>query len=145
MRESVMGWQVALSDGTDVYVPEICGNLSMARHMHVAMAHVKPVGRPIVYGHVNHTAVAYVPAIATQPVEMAPPSAPAAPVTEAAPAEAPASVASSHGSPFYLLIPAAIFGALAGTSHGGSSVLTPPPVVVPPCSGGSNALFACQK
>jgi hypothetical protein len=140
MRESVMGWRVALADGTDVYVPQICGNMSMVRHTVVAYV---PHGRPIVYGHVHRTAaVAYVPAIATQPVEMTPPAAPPAPVavSEApAPAAAPVTVASGNASPFYLFIPAAIFGALAGIHHDNT------PSYVPPCSQGSNSQFVCSK
>jgi hypothetical protein len=138
MRESVMGWRVALADGTDVYVPQICGNMSMVRH--AAVAYV-PHGRPIVYGHVHRTAaVAYVPAIATQPVEMVPPAAPAPAAPAPVAAEAtPATVASAKGSPLFLLFPAAIFGAFAAFHHSDT------PSYVPPCSQGSNAEFACSK
>jgi hypothetical protein len=52
-----MGWKVALADGTDVYVPQACGNLSLIRkvqaaprlphHFVAAVAHMPPAETPV--------------------------------------------------------------------------------------------------
>jgi hypothetical protein len=137
MNKTIMGWRVPLSDGNVVYVPQICGNISLLRHAAVAQVHHRKV-----VASAYHAPV-YTPAVAAQPVEVTPPA------EQEAPIEAPATVAQAvpaaavtHPSGLLYLIPAAIGGAIAGFSHGTSNTTTPQ---APPCSQGSNAIFACQK
>jgi hypothetical protein len=137
MNKSIMGWRVQLADGNIVYVPQICGNISLLHHTAVAVAPKKH--RRIV----AHTF--YTPTVATQPVDVTPPVEQEAAVeTPATVAQAVPAAASSHPSGLFYLIPAAVGGAIAGFSHGGGSS-TPPTPTVPPCTQGSNASFACQK
>jgi hypothetical protein len=135
MNQSIMGWRVQLADGNLVYVPQICGNISLLHHTAVAAATHK---RKYV-ANAYHKPV-FTPTIATQPVDVTPPP------EQPAPFEAPATVAqavpaaaASHPGAFLWAIPAVIGGAIAGFSHGGG---TPN---APPCSQGSNSSFACQK
>jgi putative component of toxin-antitoxin plasmid stabilization module len=133
MNQPIMGWRVGLADGNVVYVPQICGNISLLKH--AAIARVQRKRHPYV-AHARH--VPYTPAIAhvpETPVVVTPPEEVPA---EAAPTVAqaiPAAVA--HGTPFGFFIPAAVAGLFAGLSHGS----TPPA----PCSHGSNAANVCQK
>jgi hypothetical protein len=127
MTSSVMGWKVTLADGTDVYIPQVCGNISVLHHPRVAQAQV----------HRFAPSIAQVPLPPETPVALTPP---AAEVPIAAPATASEAVvpAASHGIgalPF--IIPAVIGGIWAGVSHGGNSA--------PPCSGGSNTTGVCTK
>jgi hypothetical protein len=128
MTSPVMGWKVTLADGTDVYVPQVCGNISVLRHPKIAHAQV----------HRFTPSVAQVPLPPETPVALVPP---VADVPIAAPAtayEAVVPAAASHGIgalPFF--IPAAIGGIWAGVSHGGNNA--------PPCSAGSNAVGVCSK
>jgi hypothetical protein len=139
MLQPIMGWRVALGDGNVVYVPQICGNISLLRHAAVAEAIVpKRRKHPAYVAHAYYHAPTYTPAVAEQPVDMAPP----VPVEQEAAVETPPTVAqaipaasSSHPIGGFFLIPAAIAGAIAGFSH------TSPP----PCAAGSNADFACKK
>jgi hypothetical protein len=139
MLQPIMGWRVALADGNVVYVPQICGNISLLRHAAVAEAVVpKHRKHPAYVAHTYYHAPTYTPAVAEQPVDMTPP----VPVEQEAPVETPPTVAqaipaasSSHPIGGFFLIPAAIAGAIAGFSH------TSPP----PCAAGSNADFACKK
>ncbi len=144
MWKPVMGWKVALADGNVVYVPQICGNISLQHP--VAVAHVAPK-RKVVAGITPkfHPALGVVAAapiaapVAETPVVFTPPVVvpEAAPVVAAAPLAAPA--AAAHGaSPFFLAIPAVIGAVIAGATHHDSPTL-------PPCSQGSNLLNACQK
>ena len=137
MNKSIMGWRVQLADGNIVYVPQICGNISLLRHAAVAAA---PRKHKQYVAHSFYHQPVYTPTVATQPVDVTPP------VEQEAPIETPPTVAqavpaasSSHPSGLLWLIPAAVGGAIAGFSHGGSTTS------VPPCSQGSNASFACQK
>jgi hypothetical protein len=126
MTSSVMGWEATLADGTQVYVPQVCGNISVLRQPRIAHAQV----------HHFVPSVATVPRPPDTPVALTPPEA-AVPV--AAPAVASEAVvpAASHGvGAWPLLIPAAIGGIWAGVSHGSAP---------PPCSGGSNVSGACTK
>ncbi|MBD5634271.1 MAG: hypothetical protein IAI49_07305 [Candidatus Eremiobacteraeota bacterium] len=135
MNQSIMGWRVALSDGNVVYVPQVCGNISLLRHAAVAQV---PRKHRRVIGRVYHPT--YTPTVATQPVEVTPPvEQEAAVATPPTVAQAAPAAASSHPSGLFYLIPAVVGGAIAGFSHGGS---TPG---APPCSQGSNTAFACQK
>jgi hypothetical protein len=133
MNKSIMGWRVALADGNVVYVPQICGNISLLKH--AAIARVQRKRHPYV-AHARH--VPYTPAIAhvpETPVVVTPPE--DVPV-ETAPTVAQAIPAiASHASPFFFFIPAAVAGVVAGLSHGSTPV--------PPCSQGSNGSNACQK
>jgi hypothetical protein len=139
MLQPIMGWRVALGDGNVVYVPQICGNISLLRHAAVAEAVVpKHRKHPAYVAHAYYHAPTYTPAVAEQPVDMAPP----VPVEQEAAVETPPTVAqaipaasSSHPIGAFFFIPAAIAGAIAGLTH------TSPP----PCSAGSNADFACKK
>lgn len=129
MTQPVMGWRVALSDGNVVYVPQLCGNISLLRHAAVAYVPPKYVA------HARH--VPYTPAIAKVP------ETPVIVTPEEPPPETPPTVAqaipaaSSKGAPFFFLIPAAVAGVVAGVTHGSTPV--------PPCSHGSNVNNACQK
>ncbi len=140
MSKPIMGWRVALADGNVVYVPQICGNISLLRHAAVAQA-VVPKSRKKYVAHTYYHAPAYTPAVAETPVEMTPPVETAAAPIETAPtvAQAAPAAASSHPVGAFFFIPAAIAGAIAGFSHGGGGT------TVPPCSAGSNASFACTK
>jgi hypothetical protein len=137
MNQSIMGWRVALADGNAVYVPQICGNISLLRHAAVAAT---PRRR---YVAATHHKPQYTPTIATTPVDVTPPAVPEAPAeTPPVVAQAVPLAAAAHPGGILFLVPAAIGGAIAGlTGHGGT---TPTPSV-PPCSAGSNAVFACQK
>jgi hypothetical protein len=132
MNQSIMGWRVQLADGNLVYVPQICGNISLLHHTAVAAVTHK---RKYV-AHTYYHQPTFTPTIATQPVDVTPPEQFEAPATVA---QAVPAAAVSHPSGFLWAIPAVIGGAIAGFSHGGS---TPS---VPPCSLGSNSSFACQK
>ena len=136
MNQQVMGWQVALSDGNVVYVPQICGNISLLKH--AAIAHV-PVRHLVLAVHRVPKAT-YVPSIATTPetpVVVTPPVTPeAAPPAAVAAQVIPA--ATTHGGAFPFYIPVALGGIVAGLVHGNT---TP----VPPCRNGSNALNVCSR
>jgi hypothetical protein len=131
MTTSVMGWQIALNDGNVVYVPQVCGNISLLRngaiakrpkHQHLAILH-KP----------GYT---YVPSNKVVPVDVTPPE--EAPTSVAPVAAQVIPATSSRGGAFPWFIPVAIGGAIAGLVHGST---TP----VPPCTQGSNALNVCHK
>ena len=135
LTSSVRGWRVALADGSVVYVPQVCGNLSLLRP--AAIAHV-PVYHAPAYAH--RTPVAPVVAAAevvppVTPVSVVPPETETPAAVAAAPV-APAAAPSRALSPLLFLIPAALGGIVAGVTHGS-------PAVVPPCSGGSNASGVC--
>lgn len=150
MTTSVMGWRVALADGNVVYVPQVCGNISLLRHgaiaaiprhvppSRVAAVHRHKVGAPFTpaVGQVAETPVAVVPPEAVAPVEAAPVAAPVAPIV-------PVAAVAHAFSPAFFAIPLAAIGALVGTNHHGT--ITTPPAAPPPCSNGSNLLNACQK
>jgi hypothetical protein len=137
MLQPIMGWRVALADGNVVYVPQICGNISLLRHAAVAEVAVpKHRKRPAYVAHSYYHAPTYTPAVAEQPVDMAPPVEQEAAVeTPPTVAQAIPAAAASHPVAGFFFIPAAIAGAIAGFSH------TSPP----PCAQGSNADFACKK
>ncbi len=133
MTSTIQGWRVALADGNVVYVPQLCGNISLLRH--AAIAHVSRPHPRVAYVH-HHKKPRFVPAIASAnetPVAVAPPAA----VAAAPAAAAPAAATAAHGvSPFFFFIPAVIGGIIAG-SH---SSPTPPP-----CNHGSNSMGVCSK
>lgn len=131
--QSTMGWQVALVNGTNIYIPQICGNLSLlrgtARHVAavprrhpvqhlVAASHQRPVQPP--------TQVTFVPppvAPPVIPVESTTVTPPVAPV-----------VAGPNGRALYAL--PLLFLGLGGGGNNNSA---------PPCSAGSNQFGACQR
>jgi hypothetical protein len=130
-----MGWEVNLADGTQVIVPQICGNLSMNRPRAIA-ARPKPkviAMRKQPKAVRAATYVAPTPAVvAATPVTFAPPT-----VAAAVPV---AAVVASHSSalPFLgLLFP------IAASLHGGSNS-APAPAYVAPCSEGSNSMGVCR-
>jgi hypothetical protein len=135
MTSTIQGWRVALADGNVVYVPKVCGNISLLRHAAIAQHVVRPP-KPVAYVH--HHKPRFVPAIGSAnatpvtPVAVAPPAAVAvAPVAAAA---VPA--AAAHGvSPFLFFIPAIIGGIIGSQPHH-----TPPP-----CNHGSNSMGVCTK
>ena len=136
MQQTVMGWRVALADGNVVYVPQVCGNISLLKH--AAVAHVKT--RPHYVAAAKH--VPYTPAIYHQPetpVTMVPPPEQVPPVQAPATTAQAVPAAASHGSPFLFFIPAAIGGIIAGLQPHST------PTAPPPCSAGSNAQNACSK
>lgn len=151
MTSTVMGWRVPLHDGNIVYVPQVCGNISLLRPVHVAV-------KPLVHHPVRHIAyrphaagVHHVPtfhkAVAEVPKET--PVSMEAPVTEA-PVEIPEAAptvaqvvpaVSGGGGGFLFIIPALLGGIIAGVTHGGNNTT---PSVPPPCSNGSNSFGACS-
>ena len=144
MTSTVMGWRVSLADGAIVYVPQICGNLSLLRPAVVAIKKV-PHGKTVAHrpSAPFHQTIALVPKekpVKEQPVSMIPPeqSAPVA-VAQTPAVAAPAVPAVARGgSAFLFLIPALIGGAIAATNHNNS------PTKAPPCSNGSNSLGICS-
>lgn len=144
MTSTVLGWRVTLADGAIVYVPQICGNLSLLRPAVVAKktpTHVRAIAhRPRAP---FHPAIALVPKerpVKEQPVSMIPPdqAAPVAVAQVPAVAAPAVPVAARGGSAFLFFIPALIGGAIAATNHGNS------PAKAPPCSNGSNSLGICS-
>ncbi|GAC1309349.1 MAG: hypothetical protein NVSMB19_23040 [Vulcanimicrobiaceae bacterium] len=138
MTSSIMGWRVALADGTTVYVPQVCGNLSLLRPAHIAKAPARhtPVA---VHRAPFHPAVAVVPK--EQPVAMV---APEQEVPVQIP-QVPATIAqvvpvASGGSGFLYFIPAILGGAIAAITHNGPNNGPPVP---PPCINGSNSFGVC--
>ncbi|MDQ2908785.1 MAG: hypothetical protein M3R44_05460, partial [Candidatus Eremiobacteraeota bacterium] len=85
MTSSIQGWRVALADGNVVYVPQLCGNISLLRHAAIAQV-PRPHPRVAYVHHKPH----FVPALgvaqaAPVPVAVAPPAeVAAAPVAAAA-------------------------------------------------------------
>ncbi len=129
----VMGWRIALSDGKLVYVPQICGNLSVGYQTAKVDVAVVP------HHHANHV-VAYIPPAAAPPaatpvVIAPPPPGPSAPVD--VPGYSVPAPNTSNYSGLLLAVPI-----LGGIIYDVSHPSTPVP---PPCSGGSNAMFACKK
>jgi hypothetical protein len=136
MQETLMGWRVALADGNVVYVPQVCGNISLLKH--AAVAYVPKKHKHMVLG-MAHTPT-YVPASAVQPtietpVTVVPPAAPEAP---AAAAQVIPSAASGGHSILPFFAPIGVGGIIYGLVHGNTSP-------VPPCRNGSNALNVCSK
>jgi hypothetical protein len=118
---NVMGWEVVLRSGAKVYVPQLCGNLSLLRPAVVAHHVRKP-------RHIYTIArrVVPTPAPTEQPVVIAPPAPTPVPV-------APIAATATHRTPWWLLLlPIPI---LFNNS---------PHEQPPPCTGGSNALGVCQ-
>ena len=108
-----MGWRVALADGNVVYVPQICGNISLLRHAAVAEAPVPPPHHSKKYvARAYYHPPTYTPAVAEQPVDMTPPpGAEAAPIdTAPTVAQAAPAAAVSHPIGALFFIPAAIVG-----------------------------------
>ncbi|MBC5798924.1 MAG: hypothetical protein GIX03_11965 [Candidatus Eremiobacteraeota bacterium] len=139
MTSTIQGWRVALADGNVVYVPKVCGNISLLRHAAIAQHVVRPPKR---VAYVQRHKPRFVPAIGSAnetpvtPVAVAPPAAvAAAPVAAAA---VPAAATAAHGvSPFLFIIPAVIGGIIGSQPHH----TTPPP----PCNHGSNSMGVCTK
>jgi hypothetical protein len=130
---SILGWRVTLADGAQVYVPQVCGNISLLRP--AVVAHVK---RPPTFRRTARR----VPRVVT-PVALTPPEQ-VVPVDVPAPAAqiVPASAAVSHGGGFLYGIPL-IGGFLACVAaHCGSSPPNSPP---PSCSSGSNGVGVCLQ
>ena len=127
---NVAGWEVSLANGAHIYVPQICGNLSLLRQP------VKVARRPPVkhVAHVPHaTRVAAAKVVPTPPpptqVSLEAPSPAPIPVSAAAVA-APA----NHAPWYLLLLPiATLFGGGGG------------PSAPPPCTQGSNSSNVCQS
>lgn len=158
--EKTLGWKVALNNGTVVYVPQVCGNLSIVRGPAVARAK-KPVqvaqrprvvtqgssSTPVTFQPPSDASTAYVPSsgpVSSSPAYSAPVySQPvySQPVYSQPVYSPPAYVPPvSHGSVLPFLIPIIAF---VGSTVG--SVSSPPTTIVPPCSGGSNILGICQS
>ncbi|MFY9781704.1 MAG: hypothetical protein WAJ85_14485 [Candidatus Baltobacteraceae bacterium] len=128
MTTPVMGWKVSLRDGTEVYVPQVCGNISVLRHARIAHEQA----------HRFTPSVAQVPLPPETPVSLAPPQ---ADVSITAPVASEAIVpAASHFSGLPFLIPAAVCGIFCWHSS------TPPaPPAAPPCTLGSNSSGVCSN
>jgi len=134
MPSRVMGWKVALRDGTEVYVPKICGNLSVVHPRHIAAVPTSK-SRPYVYTAAAAVEPLPAPAPPENVVTFVPP-----PVAAAAPVAAVVPAASHIATPF-LFLPLA---GLAAIPHGGGNPSTPP-AAAPPCSGGSNMMGVCSR
>ncbi len=141
---NTLGWKVALADGTTVYIPQICGNISVVHGRAIAhhpQKHDKKIaGGPrqiVTQGstYTPNTPVTFQPPAEASTITYAP--APSTPVYEAPVYVAP--VAASGGSVLPFLVPIVAF--VGGTI---GAVSSPPTTVVPPCSLGSNALGVCQ-
>lgn len=138
MNAPVMGWQVSLADGNIVYVPQVCGNISLLRPVRtVAKLPVKRVaGRKVVPAF--HPAVAVVPP--ETPVIVTPTETPdrveIPPVPPTVAQVVPA--AASGGGGFLFFIPALIGGAIATITHTNTPQSPPPP-----CINGSNSTGVC--
>lgn len=135
MVSTVMGWRVSLADGAIVYVPQVCGNLSLLRPAVVAKLPAKRLAKHTKF----HPAIARVPK--EQVVTFAQPSSEAAaapPVVVPQPPPAAVAVpATAHGGHgFFFLIPVLIGGAIGATHNS--------PSKSPPCSNGSNSLGVCS-
>lgn len=126
LTQEVKGWRVRLADGNLVYVPQLCGNISL---QHAPVVAIRPRVKAVAHKPMRfHQAVAVVPK--EVPVIAVPQEAPELP--PAAPTVANATVASAAGrggGGFLFLIPAVVGGFFAG-SHGGSSSAPPcqPPI-----------------
>ena len=123
LTSDVMGWEVALNNGTFVYIPQICGNLSVLHRP--VVAHRKPPRHIAAKPRKVYTAAVKVepsptPAPETQ-VSLAPPVAPVAAAAVAAP-----------NTPWWALV--FPFIPFVGGNHGSP----------PPCTAGSNAQNVCQ-
>ena len=124
-----VGYRVTLADGAEVYVPDLCGNLSVRRPPRIA--YVAPVTRPR-----THYTMAVATAPIDRPVSVQPPDVPDQPtIAEAVPGKAASAICG------WWCFAAPVLGVIPAIVHGSSS--TPAPV--PPCSNGSNATFACSK
>ena len=142
---NTLGWKVALSDGTLVYVPQICGNISV---VHAPAIAYKPKPKPkhpggpppqvVTQGSTNpytpYTPVTFQPPVDTSTTAYTP-TAPSAPVYTEPVYTAPV----VHSSVLPWLVPIVAF--VGGTV---GSVSSPPTTTVPPCSQGSNLLGICQ-
>jgi hypothetical protein len=123
LRGNERGWEVGLSNGTQVFVPATCGNL--------AMLHKPAPFHAIAAYQVNKPAPVF-PQPAPPPVtevSFAPP----VPINAA-----PMNVPSTQAFPWWPF--PLVGGMIAGFSHLGGN--TPP--VIPPCSAGSNAVGVCH-
>jgi hypothetical protein len=130
MTTSVMGWQVALNDGNVVYVPQVCGNISLLRNGAIAK---RPTPKRVAVAKRKYH---YVESAKVVPVDVAVPEEAPTSVTPVAAQVIPA--AATRGGAFPWFIPVAIGGAIAGLVHG-------TPSSVPPCTQGSNSAFVCHK
>jgi hypothetical protein len=145
---NTLGWKVALSDGTLVYVPQICGNLSVVHGVGIAHHPGQPPKKVAGGGGTPP------PQVVTQGSNYGPP--PGTPVTFDTPPPAvsynPVYTPSTpeytapvyvppvtHSSILPFLIPIVAF--VGGTV---GSVSSPPTTIVPGCSQGSNLLGVCQ-
>jgi hypothetical protein len=136
MNQQIMGWRVDLADGNVVYVPQVCGNISLLRHAAVAVA-----PRPHRVVAMHRRRAHFVQAIATvpsTPVLVTPPEAPVADVAPATTAQVVPSSSGSRGSGFLYFIPAAVGGIVAGLVHGNTPA-------APPCKDGSNSMNVCSR
>ncbi|GAC1306456.1 MAG: hypothetical protein NVS2B3_05990 [Vulcanimicrobiaceae bacterium] len=135
LKQNVRGWRIDLADGNTVYVPQLCGNISLLKRHHVDVAALPKAIAPVARTpHAKfHPAVATVPkdnevVVAPPPAVEDVPGAAAAPV-EAQVVPIAAAAAASHGG-FLFLIPAVLGGIIAGHGGGGTSGAAPcqPPI-----------------
>jgi hypothetical protein len=123
---NIMGWEVNLADGARIYVPQVCGNLSVLR-VPVVAHHVVPKPKHV-YTVARRVAP---PAPAATPPET---QVAIQPPAEVAPVPlAPVAAAVTHSQPWWLLLVP-----LPWLFNGGGN--SPPP-----CSQGSNGQGVCQK
>jgi hypothetical protein len=123
LRGDERGWEVGLSNGTQVYVPTTCGNLAMLH---------KPAPFRAIGAYQVKAPLAVIPPAAPPPVtevSLVPP----API-EAAPMSVPVTHSAAWAWGFVPL------AAVLAWPHGGGGGETP----IPPCSAGSNSMGVCH-
>jgi hypothetical protein len=139
-----MGWRIGLTDGTVVYVPRACANLSLNHGGAIAHKPRAVAARPAApHRKVAAAPVPEAPADVVTPVSFAPaPAAPvAAPVSAAAPTASvalPVAAATAGGLGAAYFAPIVPF--IVGLTH--NAVTSVP--VAPSCSLGSNTLGVCR-
>jgi hypothetical protein len=137
-----MGWEVSLTDGKTVIIPQICGNLSLNVSHVVAQHHPKPTVVAVVHRK-QPKAVRAATYVNPRPVEVA-----TTPVTFTEPvAIAPVAAASMGGGASAVhasLIPfAGLLLPIVASLRGGGGNTTVSSPGAPPCSLGSNTMGVC--
>jgi uncharacterized protein YjlB len=123
LRGDERGWEVGLSDGTQVFVPSTCGNLSMLHKPAPFRAiGAYQVSKPApVFPQTAQPAVTEVSFVPPAPIEAAPLSLPVA----------------AHAVIWPWFLPLGLLALPHGGGGGGE-------VPIPPCSAGSNSMGICH-
>jgi hypothetical protein len=129
-----LGWVVSLRDGTTVYIPQVCGNLSLSRSFPVAHRRSKAAAAPR-----NVSYRGYFTPVVFTPVPFSAPAGSSSVLhfTEAPVPSTPPVVSATTGTHWGWFAP--LWPIAASFFSGGGGVSAPP------CSAGSNATGACQR